>query len=301
MFYQALVGAWPAQPLDAPIPAAADHAVVERMQRYMRKALKEAKRHTGWLHENREYEEGVSLFVQCVLARELAPLFLASFLPFQRRLAWFGMLGSLAQLVVRLGSPGVPDVYQGSELWNFSLVDPDNRAPVDFDQRRAMLAELEPLLAQPMAQPSGDGALQVSRLLENWHDGRVKLFTLATGLRLRRAYPDLFLYGDYEPLGTDGDEPHLIAFSRRHGAEELIVVVPRFVATMLRGATTMPLGIERWRTASTRLPRRLAGTRLLNVFTGEVITPAVYRDVPWLLASSVFQTFPVAMLRVATG
>jgi (1->4)-alpha-D-glucan 1-alpha-D-glucosylmutase len=299
MFYQALVGAWPAQPAGAPIPAAADSAFVERMQRYMRKALKEAKRHTSWLHENRDYEEAVSVFVQSVLAGELAPVFLASFLPFQRRLAWFGMLGSLAQLVVRLGSPGVPDVYQGSELWNFSLVDPDNRAPVDFDQRRAMLAKLEPLLTAPSIEArAGEGGLQVAGLMENWHDGRVKLFTLATGLRLRRAYPDLFLYGEYEPLGTDGDEPHLIAFSRRHGAQEVIVVVPRFVATMLRGVPAMPLGVERWRTASTRLPRRLAESRLVNVFTEEVITPAVYREVPWLLASSVFQTFPVAMLRV---
>jgi (1->4)-alpha-D-glucan 1-alpha-D-glucosylmutase len=296
MFYQALVGAWPAQPLDAPIPAAAEPAFVERMQRYMRKALKEAKRHSGWLHENRDYEEAVSLFVQAVLARELAPQFLASFLPFQRRLAWFGMLGSLAQLVVRLGSPGVPDVYQGSELWNFSLVDPDNRAPVDFDQRRAMLAELEPLLAAAAAAESGDGGVDVGTLVQQWHDGRVKLFTLATGLRLRRAYPDLFLYGEYEPLGTDGDEPHLIAFSRRHGDQEVIVVVPRFVATMLRGVMAMPVRVERWRTASTRLPRRLAAATLQNVFTGEVVTPAVYRDVPWLLASSVFQTFPVAML-----
>jgi (1->4)-alpha-D-glucan 1-alpha-D-glucosylmutase len=301
MFYQALAGAWPAQPSGAPIPAAADSAFVERMQRYMRKALKEAKRHTSWLHENRDYEEGVSLFVQSVLAGELAPVFLASFLPFQRRLAWFGMLGSLAQLVVRLGSPGVPDVYQGSELWNFSLVDPDNRAPVDFDQRCAMLAELEPLLAaQASEEPAADGGVHVRGLMEHWHDGRVKLFTLATALRLRRAYPDLFLYGDYEPLGTDGDEPHLIAFSRRHGNQEVIVVVPRFAATMLRGVPALPVGVERWRTASTRLPRRLAKSRLVNVFTGEVMRPAVYGEVPWLLASSVFQTFPAAMLRVTS-
>jgi (1->4)-alpha-D-glucan 1-alpha-D-glucosylmutase len=123
----------------------------------------------------------------------------------------------------------------------------------------------------------------------------VKLFTLAAALRLRRAHPALFLEGDYLPLGDDSDNPHLLAFSRRHDGQELVVVVPRLVATLLRGEAVLPLGMAHWRTASVQLPRRLARSRLINTLTGEVVEPMVYRDVPWLLAGSAFQTWPVAM------
>jgi (1->4)-alpha-D-glucan 1-alpha-D-glucosylmutase len=262
MFYQSLVGAWPAEPIEAPIPATAPEDFVERMTVFMIKAIKEAKRHTSWLTENAEYEAGVRGFVREVLAGDHAPAFLRSFVPFQRRLAWFGMLGSLSELVLRLGSPGVPDVYQGAELWNFALVDPDNRRAVDFDERRAMLTELMPVIRTAEESRSSTGALPDRRLLEGllsaWPDGRVKLYTLAVALRLRRAYPDLFLRGDYEPLGGDLDDPHLVGFTRRRENNELVVIVPRFMATFMRGVPNAPLGMERWRTASVRLPSRLA-------------------------------------------
>jgi (1->4)-alpha-D-glucan 1-alpha-D-glucosylmutase len=290
LFYQALLGAWPAEPTSGPTPSTAPAALVERMQAYMRKALKEAKRHTGWLHENIAYEAAVDRFVRSTLNGTCATPFLASFVPFQRRVAHFGMLGSLAQLVVRLGSPGVPDVYQGSELWDFSLVDPDNRRPVDFARRAAMLSDLEPLLASPTAA-------RLRPLLDGWWDGRAKLYTLAQALRLRRRVPELFLSADYEGIGGDADDPHLLAFIRRHGDDELVVIVPRFVATLLRGAPALPLGMERWRTTSVRLPRRLVGTTFVNVFTNETVEPLVYRDVPWLPAGAAFQSWPVAMLR----
>jgi (1->4)-alpha-D-glucan 1-alpha-D-glucosylmutase len=300
MFYQALVGAWPAEALADPIPAAAPGEFVERVTGFMTKAMKEAKRRTSWLHENTEYEDGVRRFVHAVLAGERAPAFLAAFLPFQRRLAWFGMLGSLSELVLRLASPGVPDVYQGSELWNFALVDPDNRRPVDFDLRRTMLADLEPMIeAAEQARVSTGRAPEhdaLQNLFATWTDGRVKLYTLAVALRLRRAFPDLFLRGDYEPLGGDLDDPHLVAFSRRAGDREVVALVPRFLTTFMHGVPHAPLGMDCWRTASVRLPLRLADARLINVFTGERVEPVVYRDVPWLLAGSAFPTWPVAIL-----
>jgi (1->4)-alpha-D-glucan 1-alpha-D-glucosylmutase len=300
MFYQTLVGAWPAETVDAPIPPSAPAEFVERMIGFMMKALKEAKRRTSWLHENIEYEEAVKKFVHAVLAGDRAPAFLASFLPFQRRMAWFGVFGSLSELVLRLGSPGVPDTYQGSELWNLSLVDPDNRQPVDFDERRRMLADLEPVIQAAEEARVSTGRAPAREALEtlfaNWTDGRAKLYTLAIALRLRRAFPDLFLRGDYEPLGSDLDDPHLVAFSRRAADREVVVLVPRLLATLLRGIPNAPLGMERWRTASVRLPARLAHARLINVFTGERVEPVVYRDVPWLLAGSAFQTWPVAIL-----
>ena len=300
MFYQALIGAWPAEAAADPVPDEAPKAFVDRMTAFMLKAMKEAKRRTSWLHENVEYEDAVRAFVEGVLAGDQAKEFLAAFVPFQRRVAWFGMFGSLSELVLRLASPGVPDTYQGSELWNLALVDPDNRQPVDFDLRRRMLSELEPILDAAEEARSTTGRAPhrdaFDDILSTWTDGRVKLYTLAIALRLRRAYPHVFLRGDYEPLGSDLDDPHLVAFSRRAGKHEVVVLVPRFLATLLRGQPQLPLGMERWRTASVRLPSRLADARLINVFTGERVEPVVYRDVPWLLAGSAFQSWPVAML-----
>ena len=125
------------------------------------------------------------------------------------------------------------------------------------------------------------------------------MYTLAMALRLRRAFPELFLRGDYEPLGSDLDDPHLVAFSRRNAQHEVVVLVPRFLATFLRGTPQTPLGMDRWRTASVRLPSRLADAKLINIFTGERVEPVVYRDVPWLLAGSAFQSWPVSMLWVS--
>jgi (1->4)-alpha-D-glucan 1-alpha-D-glucosylmutase len=302
LFYQALAGAWPAEPLDAIVPVAAPHAFVQRMQAYMSKAIKEAKRHTSWLHENADYESAVSRFVELALAGDQTAAFLGDFVPFQRRLAWFGMLGSLAELTLRLGSPGVPDIYQGSELWTLTLVDPDNRQAVDFDARQAMLEELTPLVAAAEDALAGSSSASVplqpslKALFDDWPDGRAKLYTLAVALRLRRAHPDLFLRGEYEALGTDQDDPHLVAFARRSDEGEVIVMVPRFLARMMDGVPGSPFGPERWGTASVRLPARLATAKLINVFTGEPVEPVVYRGVPGLLAGSVFQSWPVAML-----
>ena len=282
LYYQALIGAWPAEKLGEPVPRTAPPETLDRMRTYMIKALKEGKRHTSWVHENQDYEQAMMAFVESSLVGESAPAFLASFVPFQRRLAWFGMINSLSQLLLRIGSPGVPDIYQGSELWNFSLVDPDNRRPVDFSLRQRLLQEVQ--------------SASRAEMLDNWMDGRAKLFTLTRALCFRRDHADLFLHGDYEPLSRDVDDPHLIAFSRRRDREEAIVVVPRFLAAMMGGVPRSPLGMERWRMTSIRLPRRLNASKLRNVFTNETIEPLVHRDVPWLLLGNAFQSWPVALL-----
>ncbi|MBA3271251.1 MAG: hypothetical protein H0T71_12155 [Acidobacteria bacterium] len=181
----------------------------------------------------------------------------------------------------------MPDTYQGSELWNFSLVDPDNRQPVNFASRHAMLRALS--------------SPHLPELIERWPDGRIKLFTLSRALRFRRDHAELFLHGDYEGLTMDADQPYLVAFSRRHHGDEVIVLVPRFQATLFHGHPQGPFGAERWRTVSIRLPRRLAGATLVNVFTQEVVDPAVLHDVPWLPAASAFQSWPVAMLQAKRG
>lgn len=139
LLYQPLVGAWPAEAAPAPIPSRAEHGLVERVAEYMQKAFREAKVHTSWIHEQPEYGRAVARFVERTLAGRTAARFLASFVPFQRQIAQIGMLNSLAQLVLKLASPGVPDFYQGSELWDLSLVDPDNRRPVDYARRKVLL------------------------------------------------------------------------------------------------------------------------------------------------------------------
>ena len=292
MFYQSLVGAWPAERSDALVPATADGELVERMRAFMRKAVKEAKRHTSWLYENLEYERSVDEFVQRVLAGPQARRFLSSFVPLARRLSWFGMLGSLSQVVLRLGAPGVPDIYQGSELWNLSLVDPDNRRPVDFALRCRLLTSIEPLLAE--ADPAS-----LSRLLEAWPDGRVKLFTTTAALRLRRAETDLFLKGAYEPLsGEPAVDAHIVAFSRRHADREVVVVAPRLVATLQHGQARAPMGVDGWGRATLLLPARLARARLSNIFTGEVHQAVEQEGRPVLPLAGVFGLWPVAMLVV---
>ena len=290
MFYQALVGAWPAEHPDAPVPGTADRELVERMRTFMRKAIKEAKRHTSWLYENPEYEHAVDEFVQRTLNGPTARRFLSSFVPFTRRVAWFGMLGSLAQVVLRLGGPGVPDIYQGSELWNLDMVDPDNRRRVDFARRCQLLTSLEPILARP------DPAL-LAPLLDQWADGRVKLYTTAAALRRRKAMRDTFLKGNYVPLGASGDaEEHVVAFARQDADRDVIVAVPRFVATLARGSRRLPMGVETWGSATLALPQRLMGAELVNVFSGERIRPVGDGGRVELPLARLFNTWPVAML-----
>jgi (1->4)-alpha-D-glucan 1-alpha-D-glucosylmutase len=290
LFYQSLIGVWPPEPPDAIVPGAADPQLVERMRTFMRKAIREAKRHTSWLYEHPEYERAVDDFVQRALTGATARRFLSSFVPFARRVSYFGMLGSLAQLAIRLGGPGVPDIYQGSELWNLDLVDPDNRRPVDFAARCRALTAIEPLLARP--EPAG-----LSAILDNWPDGRVKLLTTAAALRVRRAARETFLHGEYEPLSaSDSGDPHVVAFARRHADKNVVVAVPRFVATLQRGQTRLPLGRESWGSDFLRLPARLEEVELVNVFTGERSCPVARDGQAVLPLAQLFHSWPVAML-----
>ncbi|MGE0594085.1 MAG: malto-oligosyltrehalose synthase [Vicinamibacterales bacterium] len=228
LFYQTLLATWPieAHAADAPAPARAPDETVARLTAYMDKALKEAKLHTSWITPNAEYEAATARFVERTLTGRTAPAFLAHVAPFAARVARAGMVNALSQLVLKLAAPGVPDFYQGTELWDLSLVDPDNRRPVDFDRRRQYLDEMAPWLD---GDDAGDGlAAQVAAWLASWPDGRIKLYVTARGLRVRRRWPDLFRVGTYEALTSDGDAAeHVVAFARRHEGRVLLAVVPR--------------------------------------------------------------------------
>ena len=270
--YQVLLGAWP---LDVP-----------RLQTYMNKAVKEGKEHSSWINPNEAYESAVATFVERVLAGPEAAKFLPVFEPFHQRVARCGLLNSLSQVVLKIASPGVPDFYQGSELWDLNLVDPDNRRPVDFGTRRQMLDRIDAILAQPAA----DRAPAISSLLQHWEDGAVKLLVTAAGLRLRADMPQLFLEGDYLPLEVESAvEARVLAFARVSAdGRAAIAVAPHLVSRLVSPEHPVPLG-DRWRTSRIHLPKSLAGLAYRDVFTGAEIRPATSGDSAWLFVGQVLK------------
>lgn len=222
-FYQTLLGSFPLQ-MDS------DDALASYRQRivdYMMKAVREAKQFTSWINQNSEYEQRIADFVNEVLTDGPNNAFLPDLRKFVDAIGLFGLHNSMIQSIVKLSCPGVPDLYQGSELWDFSLVDPDNRRPVDFAARQQMLNEFR----------SGDDEF-LSRLFAQASDGRIKLFAISRLLKLREKNPALFENGSYIPLCVNGEKAqHLIAFARRSEAgDTLIVILPRFVLSLLATA-----------------------------------------------------------------
>jgi (1->4)-alpha-D-glucan 1-alpha-D-glucosylmutase len=264
LLYQTLLGAWPFEGLS--------EGFVERVCEFTTKALKEAKVHTGWITPNTEYEEAVLAFVRAVLDPGDSAAFLEDFAQFQRKVAFFGAFNSLSALVLKLGSPGVADTYQGCELWDFSMVDPDNRRPVDFGLRERLLRDV--LAAKDYA-----------RMLETREDGRIKLFVTSRLLCLRREQPALFVGAPYVALRGN---PHVAAFARVAGGRTLVVAAPVLVATLTRGAMVAPMGEEIWRTTTLSVP----SGKYRNVFTGRSIEV----EGPAIRLAELFEELPVAAL-----
>jgi (1->4)-alpha-D-glucan 1-alpha-D-glucosylmutase len=284
LFYQTLVGAWPvADAAGNPPPS-----FVERMSEYMLKAIREAKEKTSWANQNQEYESGVTGFVKAVLAsRE----FRDEFLPFQNKVSYFGMLNSLAQVLIKLTAPGVPDVYQGNEFWEFNLVDPDNRRAVDYAVRRSMLQQI-----QTSSKLSNEQLTAYARELAcKMEYGRIKMYVTWKALAIRNERPDIFQQGEYTPLQTVGKNKHVIAFSKGSGASRVLVVVPRLCARLVENQLRLPIGAEVWRETAIQLPD-LAETSFRNVFTGERVSPDRDGSIAVLKLSAVLSEFPVAML-----
>jgi len=259
LLYQTLVGMWPLDDADLP-------SVRSRLKSYLEKAAREAKSHTSWIAPNADYEQALLGFADAILSHDD---FCREFTRFQKRVAFFGAINSLAQLVVKATAPGVPDFYQGTELWDFSLVDPDNRRPVDYARRAAMLRKIK--------------SANVDTLLRRWPDGRVKLFTTWKLLEVRARHADLFRDGAYEPLDVS---PNVFAFVRRNNSNAVAVAVPRLTSQLVKPGK-FPLG-DVW--ADTALP--LPG-RWRNAFTGGVV------EGESLPLREVFGRFPVAVLEKA--
>jgi (1->4)-alpha-D-glucan 1-alpha-D-glucosylmutase len=293
LFYQVLIGSWPAERTPSPLPDRAGADLTERLVAYMDKAAREAKIHTSWIEENPEYSRALSRFVKEALTGQTARRFLASFVPFQRRVAQLGMVNSLSQLVLKLASPGVPDFYQGTELWDLSLVDPDNRRPVDFAARQLLLADLRPVLDR--LEHDGTAEPQVQDLLTRWTDGEIKLFVTACGMRFRRQHQGLMLCGGYTPLDIDGERAdHVVAFARHDESGTLLAVAPRLVAPLVADDRPLPAGPDVWGATRLVLPPVARAVRYHHVITGEWCETAA--DSTSLPVASVLGTCPVALL-----
>ncbi|MGH7403667.1 MAG: malto-oligosyltrehalose synthase, partial [Candidatus Rokuibacteriota bacterium] len=297
LLYQTLVGAWPARDEDEPLAT-----LTSRLVAYMEKATKEAKRHTSWVNPSAAYDAAVRGFVTGLLAPDGA--FLAAFLPFQRRVAAHGAVNSLAQTLLKIAAPGIPDFYQGTELWDFSLVDPDNRRPVDFPRRRAMLDALRARVPAEDARAADLSGL-CEELIEHWPDGRVKLYLTYRALTLRRRRARLFAVGDYRGLSPGGQHAeHVVALARLDGPgavpdavpDAVIVAVPRLTARLGGFTGRFALGEPAWEDTWIALADdRLAGV-YRDRFTGLTITSERRDGVPVLPAPALFGRFPVALL-----
>jgi (1->4)-alpha-D-glucan 1-alpha-D-glucosylmutase len=235
----------------------------------------------------------VARFVEQTLGGKTAARFLRAFVPLQRRIARAGMVNSLAQLVLKLASPGVVDFYQGNELWDLSLVDPDNRRDVDFGRRRQLLEALLPQLVS--IEEGGAAGSTVSDLLAHWEDGRIKLFVTAAGLRFRRRHPAVALDGAYLTLQPEGPgADHLVAFARHHASGTLIAVAPRLAASLAAGA--LPLGEAVWTSTRIVLPETLASAPYRHLLTGDTIHLTREPNHFSVAAADVFRSSPVALL-----
>jgi (1->4)-alpha-D-glucan 1-alpha-D-glucosylmutase len=269
MIYQALVGAWPFG-WDG---RRGRESFAERLIAFLEKALREAKEDTSWTRPNAAYEEATRRFVLAALEDTT---FVEDLAAFCRRLDPYGATNALGQTLLRLTCPGVPDTYQGSELWNQSFVDPDNRAPVDFTDRRRRLEGLR--------RPGQDRRTLARERLDRWVDGELKLYVTHVALEARRAHPDLFLRGEYDPLSA-GD--HVVAFARSHGKERVVVAVPRLSAKLTKADGRWPIGAAVW--GSRRVP--VPAGRYVDALTGRS-----FASTGALRAADLFEDLPLCLL-----
>jgi malto-oligosyltrehalose synthase len=286
LLYQTLVGAWPSEPLNNPGDW---KTFCERIETYMLKAIREAKQNTSWINRNTEYETAVSSFVRTLLNPDTKNQFLDDFVPFQCRVARMGRWNSLSQTLLKLTCPGVPDIYQGNELWDFSLVDPDNRRPVDYIRRQQMFESIRVWRKEP-------DALSIGRLLETPEDGRLKMYLIWRTLCLRQRQPDLFQQAEYLPLAVEGAKAnHVVAFARKAGTTRALVVVPRLVAGLLNDIDLPPIGPRIWDDTHVLLQLRSGSETCRNAFTGEVLDLPQTDGYAKIAVSKVLAEFPVAL------
>ncbi len=276
--YQTLLGSYPFYDYEY-------SQFVDRVKAYVVKAVREAKVHTAWLRPDSEYEEAAEHFVERILERSENNEFLRSFIPFQQKIQHYGIFNSLSQLTIKLTAPGVPDIYQGTELWDLSMVDPDNRRPVDYQQRFHFLTDMNKKLEQ-------DPLHLLKELLSDRRDGRIKLFLMAQILKQRHHFPQLFQEGSYLPLDVVGSQSeHVIAFARQYQKQIFLVVVPRFLTAVIPVGQD-PLGEEVWQDTLVELPPE-SGSNWQDILTQQKLKATKQGMLP---VAKILQHCPVGLL-----
>jgi len=301
LLYQVLLGAWP---LGHETPGKGEEAgsqsfsFCRRIQQFMVKAAREAKEKTSWSNPHPDYEASLSGFVEKILTSAEGHDFLADFVPFARYVTRIGMFNSLSQTLIKLSAPGVPGIYQGNELWQFDLVDPDNRHSVDYTSRQAWLSEFEKCPGEDRA--ATDALL--TGLTREMDDGRIKLYLSwkALGLRQRRA--SLFTLGDYLPLSVEGEKAnHVLAFARREGNSMAVSVAPRLIAQLGGDGTSSPLDPAVWKDTRVVLPPGIETSHGSNVLTGEAVGGEKSESGSFLSMRTLLAKFPVALVTLEVG
>lgn len=285
LLYQTLVGSWPLLAMDE-----TEHKqYVQRIQAYMQKALREAKTHSSWINPNSAYDRAVEQFIDGVLDPSPDNPFLEDFRQFHAPIAQAGMWNSLSQLLVKIASPGVPDFYQGSEIWSFQLVDPDNRQPVDFRLRQQIAARLQ-------SDANHDPGALVCHLANHPCDGAIKLYLMSRALRFRRDHLDLFADGTYIPLSIQGDRAnHVIAFARQLAGQTALAIAGRFFF-QLGDAHGVPRGEQVWGNTAVALPRKISAHTLRDAITGQTVEIERRGEYSVLPLAKVFSHCPSALL-----
>ncbi len=287
--YQTLIGSWPLESLDDPTYM----HYQTRIQSYMEKALKEAKLHTSWVNPNQIYHEAMHHFIEQIFDRTTPNPFLKAFLPFQQWISQVGMYNSLSQVLIKIFAPGIPDFYQGSELWDLTLVDPDNRAPVDYTLRTGYLNELQ----QGLHQEGQNRLPFIQSLLSSMENGKIKMFVTLAGLQCRQQYQDLVSAGTYIPWEAHGNlQSHVCAFSRTQGQKSLILIVPRLIAGLLHKREHHPIGAEIWENTWITSPNPNSKARYRNIFTDEHLTSDTIEGKLGFYVKDICAHFPVAIL-----
>jgi (1->4)-alpha-D-glucan 1-alpha-D-glucosylmutase len=289
LLYQTLIGTWP---LATPDQAGLD-AFRERIEGYMLKVVREAKVNSSWINPNAAYEEALLSFVQGLLGSFERNPFLADFMPQARIISRYGMFNSLSQVLIKLVSPGVPDIFQGNELWEFSLVDPDNRRQVDYSSRRQLLEDLKTQFQLPTEQ----AASRARGLLNAIEDGRAKLYVTWRALQLRQRRAELFQSGNYVPLFAEGARAkHVVAFARCGETSGVIAVAPRLLVALVDDADKLPPSPAVWSDTAISLPWLKPGTKLHNVMDGRTLIVEKSENGGRLTIGALTADFPLALL-----
>ena len=289
LYYQTLIGTWPAAGINQDTER---DQFKERVNAYMIKAVREAKQYSSWLDPDPDYEAALGRFIDATLTTPEQSRFIADLLPVVERVAALGYYNGLSQTLMKLTAPGVPDIYQGCELWNLSLVDPDNRRPVDYRRRRALLSELRQHTAN--SDNNGDRAALLGELLATLADGRAKLYVTWQTLALRQRSDSLFRDGDYIPLDVTGTKAdHVCAYARQHDNKTAIVVAPRLFNGLRddQASGGVALGESVWRDTTLRLP-------VSGAYHDCLSGRRHHRSEGSIRLAALLQTFPLALLEL---